>query len=102
MPEEKIPIGVKNDSEKRKWGLLPWKEVGMIVDVLMAGEKKYSAENWKFVKDARRRYFEAMIRHVTAWWNGEVCDPDDNLHHLAHALCCCLFLLWFDNNEVKK
>ncbi len=62
----------------------------------------YGNENWKLVEDGKRRYYEALIRHVTAWWCGESCDKDDGLHHLAHAGCCLLFLLWIDKNGEKK
>jgi len=97
MPEEQ---GKKYDDGKRQWSLLPWEEVGQIVDVLMVGMKKYSADNWKRVPDAKRRYFDAAMRHLTAWKNGERCDNEDGLSHLSHLGCCVLFLAWFDNQEL--
>ena len=73
--------------------------VRSIVKVLEIGANKYSVDNWKRVPEARTRYYDAMMRHTDAWWNGEKLDPEDGLHHLAHAGCCLLFLLWFDENN---
>jgi len=80
--------GVKHDQEKRQWALLPWREVGIVVDVLTLGAKKYSANNWMRVPAAERRYFEAAMRHITARQGGEIRDPETKLPHLAHAVCC--------------
>ena len=90
--------GRKDDGGKLQWGLVPWEEMEDVVRVLMAGAMKYSPDNWKFVPDARRRYFEAGMRHMTAWWEGERLDPDTGLPHLAHAVCCLLFAAWHDKH----
>lgn len=60
------------------------------------------ADNWKTLPDARRRYYDAAIRHLTAWWDGECNDPESNLPHLAHAACCIIFLLWLDDNPQTR
>jgi hypothetical protein len=52
---------------------------------------------WQKVPNAKERYFAALMRHLTAWWDGERADPESGLHHLAHAGCCLLFLIWFDD-----
>ena len=88
-PEE----GRKDDSGKLDWSLFPWKGAEAIVRVLMFGARKYAPNNWKKVPDAKRRYFNATIRHMTAWIEGEENDPETGLPHLAHAGCCVLFLL---------
>ena len=43
------------------------------------------------------RYYDAMQRHIDAWWQGEQKDPETGEHHLAHAICCGMFLWWFDD-----
>jgi hypothetical protein len=94
---EKI-LGQKFDEEKPRWELLPYKEVGEIVSVLTSGAKKYQDNNWKYVTPMKERYFGAMMRHLTAWFNGEKKDFETGISHLAHAGCCLLFLMWGDNN----
>lgn len=88
--------GTKLDPEKPRWDLLPWKPVAIVVDVLTYGAKKYAPDNWQKVPSAQRRYFAAAQRHLIAWNEGEGTDPESGLPHLAHAACCVLFLLWFD------
>lgn len=86
--------GVKFDAEKReRWSLLPTRAVRSIVLVLDYGAKKYAPDNWRKVDNARERYYSAFMRHATAWWEGEVIDPESGLPHLASAACCLIFLL---------
>lgn len=95
---------VKNDSGKLEWSLMPFKQLEDVVRVLMFGAEKYSRDNWKKCDDVNR-YKDALMRHVTAYIEGEKFDKGndgDNLHHLAHAICNCLFLLWFDQKETDE
>ena len=91
-----LPVGTKHDEGKASWSLLPFGPVKDIVAVLDYGAKKYSPEGWRRVDNARTRYFNAAMRHLTAWWEGERNDPESGLPHLAHAGCCLLFLAAFD------
>ena len=88
-----MTLGVKHDGGKPRLSLLPWAAVLVVVEVLEYGAKKYAPDNWRHVPDARRRYFDAAMRHLTAWWSGERADAETGLSHLAHAACCVLFLL---------
>ena len=85
--------GVKHDQEKDRWDLLPWGPIRSVVKVLTYGARKYAPENWRKVPDARNRYFAAAMRHLEAWWSGEKDDPESGFPHLAHVLCCVIFLL---------
>jgi hypothetical protein len=91
--------GIKHDQTKRRWTLLPWGPLGEVVDVLQFGAAKYAVDNWQHVK--RERYVDAMLRHAAAYVAGERNDPESGLHHLAHAACCALFVMWFDEREVE-
>jgi hypothetical protein len=92
-------VGVKYDNDKPQWSLVPFKAMTEVVDVLTYGAKKYAPDNWKKVPDARRRYIDAGFRHFTAYASGEKLDPETGKSHLAHAMCCMLFLLAFDKGE---
>lgn len=96
------PTGRKDDQDKPKWNLLPFSQMQDVVKVLTQGEKKYGAHNWQHVPNPRERYFAAAMRHLTAWQAGETIDPDDNLPALAHAVCCLLFMMWFDDKDEEE
>jgi hypothetical protein len=91
--------GVKFDQGKPQWSLMPWKALSQVVDVLTYGAKKYSPDNWKKVPNARQRYIDAGFRHVTAYALGEKNDSETGKNHLAHAICCFLYLIAFDLEE---
>jgi hypothetical protein len=90
--------GKKNDQGKARYDLLPWKAVTQVVAVLEFGAyvKNYGPDNWRQVKEWRRRYFSAACRHLISWTLGEQLDAESGLPHLAHAACCVLFMLELD------
>lgn len=92
-------VGVKYDNDKPQWSLVPFKAMTQVVDVLTYGARKYAPDNWKKVPDARRRYIDAAFRHLSAYTSGEKNDSETGKSHLAHAMCCLLFLLAFDLGE---
>ena len=84
----------KHDDGKLRFELLPLAPVREVVKVLTFGMKKYP-DGWK---GGLRwsRYIGAILRHVWAWWGGEKFDTETGCHHLAHAICCLLFLMDFE------
>ena len=88
--------GRKFDGGKLEYGLLPPLALEETVKVLTFGAQKYERDNWQKVPDSKRRYFDALQRHVWAWKNGEKLDPESGIHHLAHAMCCLMFLYEHD------
>jgi hypothetical protein len=47
------------------------------------------------------KYWDAAIRHLTAWRDGEDNDESE-LSHIAHAAASCLILLWYIIMKVGK
>lgn len=88
--------GIKYDKEKLRWDLLPLGPIRIVIRVLMHGSRKYADDNWKKVSNARDRYYNAAMRHLTAHRDGEFVDKESGLPHLAHCICCLIFLLWID------
>ena len=91
--------GIKYDSEKPKMNLLPPKAIVEISKVLTFGAAKYDAENWRKLDDLQNRYTAGALRHIFAHMDGEQLDPETNLSHLAHAMCCLLFKLEIELEE---
>ena len=92
----------KNDQGKLQWSLMPFEQLEDVVRVLMNGAKTYARDNWKKCDDPTR-YTDALMRHVTAYVEGQKFDTEpggDMLHHLAHAICDCLFIMYFEKGEI--
>lgn len=85
--------GLKLDDGKERYDLLPFAALREVVRVLGFGAKKYGDDNWRKVERARGRYLAAAFRHIIAWQQGESDDPESGAHHLAHAVCCLMFLM---------
>ncbi len=94
--------GVKFDQDKPQWTLVPFKALDEVVKVLTIGAKKYAPDNWKKVPNARQRYIDAAFRHMSAYAAGEKLDDETGKSHLAHAVCCLLFLLAFDLDKTLE
>lgn len=93
--ERKTSEGRKDDGGKDPWDLLPWDAVRCIVRVFDFGARKYAPRNWEKGM-AWSRCYSALMRHMTAWWEGERQDPETGMSHLWHAGCCILFLIAYE------
>jgi hypothetical protein len=93
-PPQPSTIGIKHDSGKLQWDLLPWTAMKQVVQVFEQGAEKYGRDNWKQGINYTRCW-NAAIRHLTAWKEGEDTDAETGLNHLAHAAVNCLFLLYY-------
>ena len=91
-----LQAGRKFEGGKLEYGLLPPLALEETVKVLTFGSQKYERDNWQRVPDSKRRYFDALQRHVWAWKQGEQIDQESGLPHLAHAMCCLMFLYEHD------
>ncbi len=97
-----LKTGVKYDQDKPQWTLVPFKALDEVVKVLTIGARKYAPDNWKKVPNARQRYIDAAFRHMSAYAAGEKLDDETGKSHLAHAMCCLLFLLAFDLDKTLE
>lgn len=97
--------GLKYDQGKPEWYLMPFKVLEEVVYVLMHGAHKYGPEDWKITvsrpatkkqMSGKNRYFSAIFRHLREYQGGTMLDKETRRHHLAHVICCCLFIIWKD------
>ena len=72
--------GRKFDGGKLQYGLLPPLALAETVKVLTFGAEKYEPDNWKQVPDSKRRYFDALQRHLWAYKAGEQMDQIGRAH----------------------
>ena len=57
------------------------------------GASKYGAHNWRVAGVRASIYRAAHERHMVRWWNGENCDPETHVPHLASAAACLAILI---------
>lgn len=67
----------------------PLYEVGA---AMLDGSAKYGRHNWRVIGVRSSVYYDAALRHLMKWWEGEELDTDSGCHHLAHAVACCLIV----------
>ena len=99
---ESLQQGRKDDTGKPMWHLVPLPPMEAVVRVLTKGAARYGENNWMFVPGARNRYYDAALRHINDWYMGATADDGpkgDGEPHLAHAICCLLFLMHFDEQK---
>jgi hypothetical protein len=64
--------------------LLPVEALAETARVYAMGAAKYERENWRKGYEYHLSY-DALQRHLMAFWGGEDNDPESGLPHLAHA-----------------
>lgn len=67
----------------------PIAEVGL---AMLEGALKYGRHNYRAVGVRTSVYYDAALRHLTAFWEGQDIDPDSGLPHITKAMACLLVL----------
>lgn len=93
--------GRKDDSQKVRLELLPTGALEDVAKVLAFGASKYGDYNWAQGM-AWSRLLGAMLRHTFAFSRGELNDPESGHSHIAHAVCCGLFLITYISKNLGK
>jgi hypothetical protein len=60
---------------------------------LRDGARKYGAYNWRSSRVQAIVYFDACMRHLLSWFDGEELASDSKVPHLAHAKACIAILI---------
>jgi len=100
------PVGVKHDTGKARYDLIPVLALEEVAKVLTFGadghNEAYDDENWRRVPFAERRFFSAAQRHLAEVRKGNPYDTGkggSNCHHYACAISSLMFLL---QKELEK
>lgn len=64
-----------------------------IGQVMTVGADKYGPMNWRKDPVSSSTYYDAAMRHLMAWWDGQNNDPETGLPHLAHVAANMCILL---------
>lgn len=90
--------GQKFDQGKTPLALLDPYAVDQLGKVLAFGANKYGEHNWRGGL-GWARLASAALRHIFAFLSGEDNDQESGLPHVAHAMCCLMFILGLRDKE---
>ncbi|TXD58889.1 hypothetical protein FUT88_13525 [Ralstonia sp. TCR112] len=64
-------------------------EVGV---AMLEGAAKYGRHNYRAVGVRASVYYDATLRHLFSWWEGENIDPDSGMSHITKAITSLVVL----------
>ena len=59
---------------------------------MMEGALKYGRHNYRHAGVRASVYYDALMRHMMAWWEGEDIDPDSGVPHIVKAIATLVVL----------
>lgn len=97
--EEQLISNVKDSNPKDAVGIkkvpfstVPAPVMAEIGLAMLEGARKYRRHNYRAIGVRGSVYYDACLRHLTSWWEGESIDPDSGLSHLVKAAACLVVL----------
>lgn len=64
-------------------------EIGV---AMLEGSCKYGRHNYRAAGVRASVYYDATMRHLMAWWEGEDIDPDSGMSHITKAITSLVVL----------
>lgn len=77
---------------KVPFSTVPTQVVGELGLAMMEGALKYGRHNFRVAGVRASVYYDAALRHLAAFWEGQDIDPDSGLPHVVKAMACMAVL----------
>lgn len=87
-------------SKKVSFSTLPMQVMMMLSLALSEGGYKYGKHNYRIAGVRASVYFDALMRHMTAWQEGEDIDEESGLPHPIKAMACLAVLMDAQLNDM--
>lgn len=78
--------------KKVQFHVIPAPVLAEVAVALTEGAMKYGSYNWRVKGVRSSTYYDACLRHLTSYWEGEDIDPDSGLPHLVKAITSLIVL----------
>lgn len=89
-----------DDNPKTKYGVakpamsaVPSTALLHMMKAMADGRRKYGLANWRDKPVSASTYYDAAMRHLMAFWDGEDVADDSGVKHLGHAMACLAIIL---------
>ena len=73
-------------TKKVPFSTISWPVVAEVGLAMLEGGRKYGRHNYRIAGVRGSVYFDATLRHLTEWYEGEDVDPDSGLSHITKAI----------------
>lgn len=84
----KDALGIK----KVPFSAVPANVVAEIAVGMAEGALKYGRHNYRVIGVRSSVYYDAALRHLMAWWEGEDIDPESGVPHVVKAITSLVVL----------
>lgn len=81
-------------------------EIGV---AMLEGASKYGRHNYRVAGVRASVYYDGVLRHLMAWWEGEDIDPDSGMSHIVKAITSLVVLrdamhqsMWTDDRPPRS
>lgn len=64
-------------------------EIGL---AMLEGARKYRRHNYRVAGVRSSVYYDAALRHLMSWYEGEDIDPESGISHLSKVAACMIVL----------
>lgn len=71
---------------KAPMSTVPTQVIAELGIAMMEGARKYGRSNYRIAGCRSSVYYDAAMRHLMAWWEGQDIDPDSGLSHVSKAI----------------
>jgi hypothetical protein len=78
--------------EKVPMSVLPAQVILELGLGLFEGDRKYGRSNYRVAGVRASVYYDATMRHLMGWWDGQDIDPDSGLNHITKAITSLIVL----------
>jgi len=96
-------------TKKVPMSVIPGPVMMEVGNALLEGALKYGRHNYREIGVKASVYFDATMRHMWQFWEGQDIDPDSGIHHVTKAIASLCVLRdsmmrgnWSDDRPPKS
>lgn len=100
--EERTNRKLQGNVKKASFVATPPSAILALAQAMQEGHEKYGLMDYRGSGVDASTYYDAAMRHLLAWIDGEDVDPHSGVHPLGHVMACCAILIDTDTLGVLR